>query len=84
MGTEGVNVAFTEEALDKIAEISFELNMTVENIGARRLLSVLEKVMEDIAFNAPEEIGDVVVTDEMVQVKLEEMLNTVDLKKYLL
>jgi ATP-dependent HslUV protease ATP-binding subunit HslU len=58
--------------------------MTVENIGARRLFSVLEKIMEDIAFNAPEEVEDVEVGVDMVEEKLKEMLNKVDLRKYLL
>lgn len=57
MATENIELVFLPDAIDKIAEIAYELNMTVENIGARRLYSVIEKVLEDIAFDAPTHEG---------------------------
>lgn len=52
--TEGVDLKFTDEAVEAIAEVADYLNLTVENTGARRLLTVLEKVLEDVSFNAPD------------------------------
>src|SRR5699024_12262813 len=52
--TEGINVAFTDQAVNRLAEIAFQVNQETDNIGARRLHTILEKLLEDISFEAPD------------------------------
>ncbi len=83
--TEGVNVEFTEDAVDEIAEIAYISNEANENIGARRLHTVMEKLMEDISYNLPDpEMKDVVIDKQFVMDKFKDQLNPDDLDKYLL
>ena len=85
METEGVTLKFTEAAVQKIASISMEVNRSIQNIGARRLITVLERVMEDISFRAPELKGKVVTIDaDYVAERVQELLKKSDLQKYLL
>lgn len=63
MKTEGVNLTFADDAVDALAELAADINERVENIGARRLATVLEKLLEDISFTAPERGGENVVVD---------------------
>lgn len=85
METEEVELVFTEEALDELARLATEVNTSVQNIGARRLITVLERVLEDISFKAPELAGKVVtIDDEYIKDRVKEMLEKVDLQKYLL
>ncbi len=85
LATEGVELEFTEEATQELARIAFELNRSGQDIGARRLVTVVEKVMEDIAFTAPERRGSKVVVDmAYVQQALSPLLSREDLARYIL
>ena len=70
--TENVKLEFTEDGIDMLASISAEVNASVENIGARRLHTIIEKVLDDISFNATDKAGEtVVVNKKYVQDNLE-------------
>ena len=64
MKTEGVNLEFTDDGVDAIADIAVEVNSNVENIGARRLMTVMEKILDEISFDATDYDGDKIVIDE--------------------
>nr|MBO2493246.1 HslU--HslV peptidase ATPase subunit [Clostridia bacterium] len=82
---EGVDLEFTEDAIDEIANIAYIMNQTSENIGARRLYTVVEKLMEDISFNADRLAGQKVVIDrEYVRNMLQDMIKQNDLHKFIL
>ncbi|WP_311790786.1 HslU--HslV peptidase ATPase subunit, partial [Pantoea sp. UBA5923] len=75
MGTEGVNVEFTEDGIRRIAEAAWQVNETTENIGARRLHTVLERLMEDISYDASDRHGDSITIDaEYVSKHLDELV----------
>ncbi|MCS6875467.1 MAG: ATP-dependent protease ATPase subunit HslU [Aquificaceae bacterium] len=83
--TEGVDLEFTEDAIKEIARIAEEANNKMENIGARRLHTVMEKLLEDISFNAPELGGQRIIVDaRFVSAKLEGIVKDVELSKYIL
>jgi len=83
--TEDVEVKFTDEALMKIAEFAAKINETQENIGARRLYAIVEKIMEDISFDAPYLKGQKIVIDEMyVEEKISPILQDENLARYIL
>ncbi len=83
--TEGVKVDFTEEAIDEIAEIAYITNEQNENIGARRLHTIMEKLLEDISFNLPDpEITEVVIDKAYVMDKFADKLSEDDLDRYIL
>lgn len=83
--TEGIELEFTDEAIDEIAEIATRLNEKLENIGARRLYTVLEKLLEDVMFQAPElEEKKVVVDREFVRRKLGDLIKDENLAAYIL
>ncbi|MDW8067014.1 MAG: ATP-dependent protease ATPase subunit HslU [Aquificaceae bacterium] len=83
--TEGVELEFTEDALEEIARIAEDANNRTENIGARRLHTVMEKLIEDISFNAPELAGQRIIIDaRFVRAKLEGIVKDVELSKYVL
>lgn len=83
--TEGLQVTFTETALDAIAAVATEVNRETENIGARRLYTVLEKVLEDLSFEAPDlENKEVVIDDAYVKEKLGEIAGNMDISHYIL
>ena len=85
MATEGVTVEFTEDAIDEIARIAHEVNTRTENIGARRLHTVMERLMEDLSFEAPERRGEHVVIDAAyVRARLADIVQDVDLSRYIL
>ncbi len=85
MGTEGVHVAFTPDAVDEIADIAEKVNADAENIGARRLHTVVEKVMEDISFAAPDTAEKSVRIDrDYVQDHLKDVLVNQDLRRFIL
>ena len=64
MATEGVELEFTEDGIDAIADAAAEVNATVENIGARRLQTVMERVLEEVSFHAPDSSGARIVVDK--------------------
>ncbi len=83
--TEGVRLEFTEDGIRRIAEIAEMLNERTENIGARRLYTVMEKLLEDVSFEAPNLKGKTITIDEgYVNEKLEGVLKDEDLSKYIL
>ncbi|MFD2513758.1 ATP-dependent protease ATPase subunit HslU [Pontibacter locisalis] len=87
LSAEGVDLKFNDEALDEIASIAFEVNSEVENIGARRLHTVMSRLLNDILFDVPDKIGanaHIVVDRAMVQEKLAGMVKNRDLSQYIL
>jgi ATP-dependent HslUV protease ATP-binding subunit HslU len=83
--TEGVEVAFEDDAIAEIARIAQEVNNRTENIGARRLHTLMEKLLEDLSFDAPEMTEKrVVITPEFVEDKLKEIKDDEDLSRYIL
>ncbi len=85
METEGVELEFTDEAIETIAEIAEEVNEKTENIGARRLHTILERIMEDFSFEAPELKGQHIIIDEnLVRSKLKDVVQNEDLTRYIL
>ena len=85
MATEEVTVTFTEDGIKALAKIAAEVNATIENIGARRLYTVLERVFEELSFSAPDRAGDAVTVDaSFVDKHLGELLKSSDLSGYVL
>jgi ATP-dependent HslUV protease ATP-binding subunit HslU len=83
--TEGVKLDFTPESLDEIAHFAFRVNESTENIGARRLHTILEKVLEEISFEAPEMKKKTVKVDgAYVQKQLSNIVKDQDLSRYIL
>lgn len=85
LGTEGLSVEFEPQAIDAIASIAYELNQTTENIGARRLTTVMEKLMEEISFDADRKRGETVLIDKAyVDARLAGIATDPDLARYIL
>ncbi|MFA5016313.1 MAG: ATP-dependent protease ATPase subunit HslU [Methylobacter sp.] len=85
LGTEGVSLSFSEDGIKRIAEFGWQVNETTENIGARRLHTVLERLLEDISYNAPELMGNNIVIDAAyVNDHLAEFVEDEDLSRYIL
>ncbi|WP_093991274.1 ATP-dependent protease ATPase subunit HslU [Flavimaricola marinus] len=85
MGTEDVIVSFTDDGIAALAKIAAEVNEAVENIGARRLYTVMERVFEDLSFNAPDRGGEEVTVDAaFVETHLGELSRSTDLSRYVL
>ncbi|MFK7874982.1 MAG: ATP-dependent protease ATPase subunit HslU [Paracoccaceae bacterium] len=85
MGTEDVTVEFTSDGIAALAKIAADVNQSVENIGARRLYTVMERVFEDLSFAAPDRAGDhVTVDDAFVQEHLGELTKSTDVSRYVL
>jgi ATP-dependent HslUV protease ATP-binding subunit HslU len=83
--TENVNLNFTDDGIDMLAKISAEVNSSVENIGARRLHTIIEKVLDDISFNATDRSGETVIVDQKyVQDNLGNLVKDTDLSKFIL
>jgi ATP-dependent HslUV protease ATP-binding subunit HslU len=84
MKTEGVDVEFTEDGIREIARIAADVNAAMENIGARRLHTIMERLLEDVSFAAPETSHKVVVDAEFVRTRLADVLKDEDLSRYIL
>ena len=85
MGTESVEVSFTDDGIAALAKIAAEVNRSVENIGARRLYTVMERVFEDLSFTAPDRAGEAVTVDAaFVEKHLGELSRSPDLGRYVL
>ncbi|HPN09627.1 MAG TPA: AAA family ATPase, partial [Syntrophales bacterium] len=85
LATEGIQLSFTDEAVAEIAEVAAIVNDRTENIGARRLYTIMETLLEDISFDAPDLMEKVVVIDaEQVREKLEDIIEDEDLSRYIL
>lgn len=82
---DGVNLIFTKEAIEKIAQIAYDVNQGTDNIGARRLATILEKLLEDVLFEGPDmEMGEITVTQAYVEEKLSDIIKNKDLTKFIL
>ncbi|MDV4169146.1 ATP-dependent protease ATPase subunit HslU [Rhodovulum sp. FJ3] len=85
MATESVTVSFTEDGIAALAKIAAEVNRTIENIGARRLYTVLERVFEDLSFAAPDKSGETVTVDQkFVDDNLGALTKSTDMSRYVL
>ena len=85
MGTEAVTVTFTPDGIKALAHIAAEVNQSVENIGARRLYTVMERVFEELSFTAPDRSGDSIeVNAEFVEDNLGELVRSADVSRYVL
>ncbi|MDT6520544.1 ATP-dependent protease ATPase subunit HslU [Enterococcus faecium] len=85
IGTENVSVTFTKEAIKRIAQIAFDVNRDTDNIGARRLHTILEKLLEDLLFEAPDmQMGEITITEAYVDDKLGSIAANEDLSRYIL
>lgn len=83
--TEKVHIHFTDEAIDYIADMAYEVNTKTENIGARRLYTVMEKVLEDLLFDAPDHAGETIEIDTTyVAERLKKIVSDEDLSRYIL
>ncbi|MBV1895281.1 MAG: ATP-dependent protease ATPase subunit HslU [Rhodobacteraceae bacterium] len=85
MGTEEVTVSFTKDGIAALAKIAAEVNQSVENIGARRLYTVMERVFEELSFTAPDRSGDEITVDaEFVDANLGALTKSADISRYVL
>jgi ATP-dependent HslUV protease ATP-binding subunit HslU len=82
---DGVKLVFTKEAVDKIAQLAYEVNQGTDNIGARRLATILEKLLEDVLYEGPDmEMGEITITEKYVEEKLSDVIKSRDLTKFIL
>jgi ATP-dependent HslUV protease ATP-binding subunit HslU len=85
MGTEGIDLEFSGDALEEVAAFAEETNRRTENIGARRLYTIMEKILADLSFDAPERSGETVVIDrQSVRAHLEDVRDNADLSRFIL
>ncbi|WP_062231739.1 HslU--HslV peptidase ATPase subunit [Fictibacillus sp. FJAT-27399] len=85
LATEGINLEFSDEAISKIASIAFQVNQETDNIGARRLHTILERLLEDLSFEAPDvTMNAIKITPEYVEEKLATIAKNKDLSQYIL
>jgi ATP-dependent HslUV protease ATP-binding subunit HslU len=85
MGTEEVGLAFSDDAISALADIAVELNATIENIGARRLQTVMERVLDEVSFNAPDRAGTSLMIDaEYVRRNVGDIARNTDLSRFIL
>jgi len=85
LATEGITLEFTDDAIDELADIAERVNQQTENIGARRLYTILERLVDDLSFAAPEQSGKHVIIDRpYVTERLEEVVKSEDLSHYIL
>ncbi|MDR0826561.1 MAG: ATP-dependent protease ATPase subunit HslU [Desulfovibrio sp.] len=85
MGTEEITLRFSEDALEEVAAFAEETNRRTENIGARRLYTIMEKILADLSFDAPERSGETVTVDrEWVRSRLEDVRDNTDLTRFIL
>lgn len=85
MGTEDVKLTFTDDAIEALADLAVEINSTVENIGARRLHTLMEKLLEEISFTASDTPGkEIEITAAVVQENIQDLAKNADLSRYIL
>ncbi len=83
--TEGIEIEFSDEAIQKLASLAYQVNQETDNIGARRLHTILEKLLEDLSFEAPDiSLEKVVITPQYVEEKLESIAKNKDLSQFIL
>jgi ATP-dependent HslUV protease ATP-binding subunit HslU len=85
LGTEEVTLTFRDDAIDALADLAAEINATVENIGARRLHTVMERLLEEISFTAPDRAGEKITIDAAyVNDRVAPLAKNTDLSKFIL
>ena len=85
MATEKLHIDFKDDAIDALADIAVELNSSIENIGARRLQTVMEKVLDKISFDAPDKSGETIEIDaKFVRENVGDLAKNTDLSRYIL
>jgi ATP-dependent HslUV protease ATP-binding subunit HslU len=85
LATEGVTLEITPEGVRRLAQIAFDVNESTENIGARRLATVMERLLDEISFDAPNRQGQTVQVDEaLVNARLSDLAKNEDLSRYIL
>jgi ATP-dependent HslUV protease ATP-binding subunit HslU len=85
MATEGVTLDFTDDAIDSVARIAVEVNGSVENIGARRLQTVMERILDEISFSAADRAGETIVIDAAyVEAHVGDLARNADLSRFIL
>jgi ATP-dependent HslUV protease ATP-binding subunit HslU len=85
LGTDDVHLVFADDGIDELARIAAEVNQRTENIGARRLHTVVERLLEDVSFEAPQTVSGTVTVDAVyVRSKLEAVASDTDLSRYIL
>jgi ATP-dependent HslUV protease ATP-binding subunit HslU len=85
LATEGVRLDFTPDGVQRLAEVAVEVNGTVENIGARRLQTVMERVLDEISYVAPDKSGETVVIDSSyVEARIGDLSRNTDLSRFIL
>ena len=85
IGTEGVTLEFTDDSIDAIADAAVSVNSSVENIGARRLQTVMERVLDDVSFGAADKSGDYVKVDgDYVRSRVDDLAKNTDLSRFIL
>jgi ATP-dependent HslUV protease ATP-binding subunit HslU len=83
--TEGVQITFTPDAIESLAEYAFHVNQTTQNIGARRLYTIIERMLEELSFEAADmKQGNVEINASYVQKRLDEVAKDEDLSKFIL
>ncbi|ASV75219.1 ATP-dependent hsl protease ATP-binding subunit HslU [Thermogutta terrifontis] len=83
--TENVELIFQQDAIELIAEFAYRVNQTTQNIGARRLYTVMERLLEEVSFNAPDNVrGEFVITSDYVRNKLSDIIKDEDLSRFIL
>jgi ATP-dependent HslUV protease ATP-binding subunit HslU len=83
--TEGVELVFEDEAVQSLASYAFQVNQTAQNIGARRLSTIMERLLEEVSFEAPDmKMGKVVINAAYVAERLDELSRDEDLSKFIL
>lgn len=83
--TENITITFTFESIERMADIAYQVNAETDNIGARRLHTILEKVLEDLLFEAPDmQMGEITITEKYIDDKLQHIVTDKDLSRYIL
>ena len=85
MKTEGLDLVFSPDAIDELARVAVEVNSSVENIGARRLQTVMERVLDEVSFTAPDRAGETVTVDrDFVSRNVGDLAKNADLSRFIL
>lgn len=85
LATENIQVTFTKEAIEKIAQIAYQVNRDTDNIGARRLHTILERLLEDLLFEASDmQMGEIIITESYVAEKLDDIAQDEDMSRFIL
>ena len=85
LGTEGLNIEFTQDGIDALADIAMQVNNSTEDIGARRLSTVLERVLDEVSFEGPDlRLARIVINSDYVKKQVEDIAKDTDVSRYIL